>query len=43
MKTLGLRKNYTRNEKNVGHKIIYLKKIYKFTLDHFRIGYVVFV
>ena len=44
LKTFVLQKNYTRYEKNVGNKIIYLKKLYKFTdADYFLIGHVVFV
>ena len=34
---------YTRYEKNVEDKIVHLKKIYKFTSEHFLIGLVVFV
>ena len=37
------KKNYTRCEKKFPDKIVYLKKIYKFTSEHFLIGTVVFV
>ena len=37
------KKNYMRNEKNVGDNIVYSRKIYKFTSDHFLIGRVFFV
>ena len=39
IKTFGFHKNYTRYEK----KIVHVKKIYKFTSEHFFIGHVVFV
>ena len=38
IKTFGFQEKYTRYEKNVGDKIVHLKKIYKLTLDHFFIG-----
>ena len=37
------RPNYARYEKMVESKIIHLKKIYKFDLDHFLLKYTVFV
>ena len=37
------KKNYTIYEKNVSEKIVYLKKIYKFTSEHFLIRHVVFI
>ena len=43
MKTFGFLKNYTRYEKNMRDKIVYLKKIYKFTSDYFFIRHGVFV
>ena len=43
IKTFGFENNYTRYEKNFGDKIVYLKKIYKFTADHFLIRHVIFV
>ena len=38
MKIFDFQKNYTRDDKNVGDKIVHLKNIYKFTSDHFFIG-----
>ena len=37
IKTFGFQQNYTRYEKNVVEKIVHLKKIFKFTADHFLI------
>ena len=42
-KTFGFQKNYTEFEKKFQNKVVYLKNIYKFTLEHFLIGHVVFV
>ena len=42
LETFCLGKNYTRYEKSVGNKIVHLKKIHKFTSDHFLVGGVVF-
>ena len=43
IETFGLQKNYTTYQENVAGKIVHLKKIHKFTLEHFLIGHVVFV
>ena len=42
IKTFGFQKNYTRHEKNIGDRIFHIKKIYKFTADHFFHHHVVF-
>ena len=39
IKTFGFQNNCTRYEKNYADKIVYLKKIYKFTSEHFLIGH----
>ena len=43
IKTYGFQINYTRYEKNIPDKIVHLKKLYKFTSEHFLFGHVVFV
>ena len=42
-KKLSVSKKIVRYEKNVREKFVHLKKIYKFTLDHFLFGHVIFV
>ena len=42
IKTLGFQNYNRRYDKNIGHEIVDLNKIYKFTLDHFLIGRVDF-
>ena len=37
------KKNYTRYGKNFGDRTVHLKKMYKFTTEHFLIGYAIFV
>ena len=41
IKTFGFQKNCTRYVKNIGDKIVHLKKIYKLASDHFLIEHVV--
>ena len=43
IKTFGFHKNYTRRERKFLDEIIHLKKIYKFTSEHFLFGHVLFV
>ena len=43
MKNFDFEKNYIGYENNFPYKIVHLKKIFKFTSEHFLIGYAVFV
>ena len=43
IKIFVFKNNYTRYDKNFEYKIVHLKKIYKFTWEHFSIGGVVYV